>query len=100
MTAVVDFDDDLHDAWIDVERFGCGQFTKEDLATLLCIHPHRIWTHIRNGTIPPPAVQEEMPGHGRFRYYWTCAQATEALAARRRAQGGTLKPRQQRRRST
>lgn len=78
------FDDDLFDAEVIVGRAGCARFAKEELAALLGMAVQSIWRLVALGTIPEPAIREDLPGKGRVRAYWTCAQATEILAERRR----------------
>lgn len=78
----VEFDSDLFDAEILVERSGHAYFTKEDLAELIGMSVQSIWRMVATGTLPPAAWYEDAPGKGRLRAHWSCAQAAEALARR------------------
>lgn len=80
---VTPFDDLLFDAEVIVERAGCAQFTIEDMGALLGLSPKSVWRLVGVGKLQRPNRYEPLETVG-VRAVWTCAQAAEILAERRR----------------
>jgi hypothetical protein len=79
----IEFDDDLFDAEIKVERYGLGEFTRDDLAEFLGLSGHTVTKMLRRGNIPGPrrygydAVGNRVP-------MWSSAQVAQILVRRGR----------------
>ena len=77
------YDPDVFDAEIQVARFGCRRFSKEDLAGALGIAKGSVWRYVKIGKLPPPAECEDRDCGGRA--LWTPEQVVEILVQRSRS---------------